>query len=197
MCFMAQGDDIDSSSEIDTEELLDAFNVLYEKYKNLKVKSKDMTLNIDQLNSINDTLIEEGKKLVFANEELDQKNIELNMSLGQMKYKIKNLEKDISSLKDKSNDLLNTVTKFTKGKQNLDLLLSNQRKSLHKHGIGFSLFQNTPYENGFIRETTKEKYVFVISKQNSNKWVPRNKYGTTYQKKVWVPKTLLSSNVGK
>ena len=73
MCFMAQGDDIGSSSKIDTEKLLDAFNVLYEKYKNVKVKSKDMTLNIDQLNSVNDTLIEEGKKLVFANEELDKK----------------------------------------------------------------------------------------------------------------------------
>ena len=82
MCFMAQGDDIGSSSKIDTKELLDAFNVLYEKYKNLKIKSKDMTLNINQLNTVNDTLIEEGKKLVFANEELDQKNIELNMSLG-------------------------------------------------------------------------------------------------------------------
>ena len=119
------------------------------------------------------------------------------MSIGQMKYKIKNLEKDILSLKDKSNDLLNTVSKFTKGKQNLDLLLSTQRKSLHKHGIGFSPFQNTSYENGFIRETTNEKYIFVIKKQNSSKWVQRNKYGKTYQKKIWIPKTLLSSNVGK
>ena len=196
MYFMAQGDNPCSSPEIDTEELLDAFNDLYEKYKNLKVKSKNMTLNIDHLNSVNDSLIEEGKKMVLENEELDQKNVELNMSLGQMKYKINNLEKDISFLKDKSNDLLNAVTKFTKGKQNLDLLLSNQRKTLYKHGIGFSPFQNTPYENGFIRETTKEKYVFVTRKQNS-KWVPRNKYGIIHQKKIWVPKTLLSSNVGK
>ena len=67
--------------------------------------------------------------MVLENEELDQKNVELNMSIGQMKYKINNLEKDISFLKDKSNDLLNIVTKFTKGKQNLDLLLSNQRKN--------------------------------------------------------------------
>ena len=64
MCFMAQDDDPCSSLEIDIEELLDAFNDLYEKYKNLKVKSKNMTLNIDQLNSVNNSLIEEGKKLV-------------------------------------------------------------------------------------------------------------------------------------
>ena len=106
---------------------------------------------------MNESLIVDGKKLASDNEELNLKNIELNMSIGHMKYKIKNLKKDISSLKIKSNDLLNIVTKFTKGKQNLDLLLSNQRKSLHKHGLGFSPFQNTHYENEFIRETTKEK----------------------------------------
>ena len=156
MCFMAQDDNPCSPSKIDTEELLDAFNDLYDKYKNLKIKSKNMTLNIDHLNSENNSLIEEGKKLASDNEELDQKNIELNMSIGQMKYKIKNLEKDILSLKDKGNDLLNTVTKFTRGKQYLDLLLSNQRHFLHKQGIGYSPFQNKSYENRIIRETTKE-----------------------------------------
>ena len=95
---------------------------------------------------------------------LNIKNTELNMSIGHMKYKINNLEKDIKTLKERSNDLLNTVVKFTKGKQNLDMLLSNERASLNKQGVGFSHFQNTQYENGFIRETTQEKYIFVIKK---------------------------------
>ena len=43
------------------------------------------------------------------------------------------LEKDLASLKSKSNDLLNTVTKFTKGKENLDKLLSRQSHSHREH----------------------------------------------------------------
>ena len=117
-------------------------------------------------------LVNEGKKLIFEKEELDHKNIELNMSLDHMKYKIKNLEKDIATLKSKSNDLLNTVTKFTKGKENLDLLLSSQKSSLYKHGLGFSPFKDIPYENGFIGATTKERYIFVVKRQNQSKWVP-------------------------
>ena len=77
---------------------------------------------------------------------------------------------------------------------------TNQRASLHKHGIGFFSFQNTPYENCFIRETTNEKYIFVVKKQNPSMRVQRDKYGKTIHKtrptKIWVPKTLLSSNVG-
>ena len=50
------------------------------------------------------------------NENLNLKNTELNMNLKHMRFKISNLEKDIRTLKDKSNDLYNTVVKFTKGK---------------------------------------------------------------------------------
>ena len=197
---MAQ-EDVSLSQSEDMEELLDAFNELYEKYKHLKLTSKNLNQQNKKLTKENNALVSEGENLLCNNEELHLKNTELNMSLGHMKYKINNLEKDIKSLKDKSNDLLNTVVKFTKGKQNLDLLLSNQRASLHKHGIGFSPFQNTPYENGFIRETTNEKYIFVVKKQTPSKWVQRDNYGKIIHKtrptQIWVPKTLLSSNVGK
>ena len=196
---MAQEDTSLSQSK-DMEELLDAFNELDDQYKQLKLTSKNLNQQNEELIKENNALVNEGKSLLFDNEELHIKNTELNMSVGHMKYKITNLEKDIKTLKDKSNDLLNTVVKFTMGKQNLDLLLSNQRASLHKHGIGFSPFQNTPYENRFIRETANEKYVFVVKKQNPSKRVQRDKYGKIIHKtgptKIQVPKTLLSSNVG-
>ena len=65
-------------------------------------------------------------------------NVELKFDLKIMKNKISTLEKDLASIKSKSNDLLDTVTKFTKGKENLDKLLSSQRPFLNKQGIGFS-----------------------------------------------------------
>ena len=105
----------------------------------------------------NEELINEGEKLLSENEELSIKNTELNMDLKHMRIKLTNLEKDIKTLKDKSNDLFNTVVKFTKGKENLDLILSSQRHSLYKHGIGFSPFKDKSYKNGFIRATTNEK----------------------------------------
>ena len=75
-----------------------------------------MNQNIENLIETNEKLINEGKILAFEKEELDNKNVEVNMSIDHMKYKINNLEKDIATLKIKRNDLLNTVTKFTKGK---------------------------------------------------------------------------------
>ena len=136
--------------------------MLYDKYKNMKSSSKHLNQQNEDLVKKNDALINEGEKLIFDNEELSLKNTKLNMSLKHMKIKITNLEKDIKILKDKSNDLLNTVMKFTKRKQNLDLLLSSQRPSLYKRGLGFSPFQDKPYKNGFIRATTNEKYIFVV-----------------------------------
>ena len=198
MCFMAQ--DVESCSspnmeDINMEEFLDVFNELYEKYKTLKRKTKNMNQNIENLTETNEKLINEGKILAFEKEELDYKNVELNMTIDHMKYKMKNLEKDIATLKNKSNDLLNTVTKFTKGKEILDKLLSSQRHSLNKHGLGFSKFDDVPYENGFVRATTNEKYVFIVKKHP--KWFERKQNKTIEFKKktnvMWVPKSLLAS----
>ena len=101
--------------------------------------------------------------------ELDIENTELKYDLKIMKNKMNTLEKDLASLKSKSNDLLNTVTKFTKGKENLDKLLFRQKPFLNKHGIGFSQFQDISDENGFVRASTNEKYVFIIKRQKPNK----------------------------
>ena len=67
---------------------------------------------------------------------------------------------------------------------------------MYKHGLGFSNFQDVPYENGFIRATTKEKYIFVVKRQNQSKWVPKDKNGKIIHKTrptmMWVPKTILA-----
>ena len=95
--------------------------------------------------------------------------------------------------------MLNTITKFTKGKETLDQLLCNQTPSLNKHGIGFSQNLDIPYENGFVRASTNEKYIFVVKLQKSNKWMPRDKRIWTPKankigpKMIGVPKSLLSS----
>ena len=73
------------------------------------------------------------------------KNAELKFDLKMMKNKIGTLEKDLASLKSKSNDLIDTITKFKKGKENLDKLLLSQRPFLNKQGIGFSQFKDVPY----------------------------------------------------
>ena len=87
---MAQEELSSNTEEINTEELLEAFNELYTKYKTLKSKSNQ---HINSLTKENEMLVNEREKLIFEKEELDLKNTELNMSLEHMKYKIKNLEK--------------------------------------------------------------------------------------------------------
>ena len=69
---------------------------------------------------------------------------------------------------------------------------------MYKQGIGYSSFKEKPYKNGFIRETTHEKYIFVIKKPNPSKQVERNRFGNSRFRptKIWIPKALLSSNVG-
>ena len=167
------------------EELLEVFNDLYEKYKILKSSSKLLNQQNNDLTKKNDALVNEGEKLLFENESLNLKNTELNMDVKHMSHKITNLEKDIKTLKDKSNDLYNTVVKFTKRKQHLYLLLSSQRSLMYKQSIGYSSFKEKPYKNGFIRETTHEK-------------VDRDRFGKSRFRpsKIWVLKALLSSNVG-
>ena len=180
------------------EELINAFNDIYDKYKTLKTSYKLKNKQNEELANTNNQLINEGEKLLNENEELSIKNTELNMDLKHMRIKISNLEKDIKDLKEKSNDLFNTVVKFTKGKENLDLILSSQKPSLYKHGIGFSPFKDKPNKNGFIRASTNENYIFVIKKHNAPRRVQRDRFGRikTSPTKIWVPKTLLSSNVG-
>ena len=69
---------------------------------------------------------------------------------------------------------------------------------MYKQGIGYSSFKDKSYKNGFIRETTHEKYIFVVKKPNPSKWIQRDRFGNSRIRptKIWIPKTLLSSIVG-
>ena len=181
------------------DELLDAFNELYEKYKSLKTKTKQMNQTMEDLTKENESLVNEGQKVIYELIELDMENVELKFDLKIMKNKIGTIEKDLeASLKTKSNDLLDTITKFIKGKENIDKLLSSQRPFLNKHGIGFSQFRDVPYENGFVLTSSNEKYIFIVKKQKQNGWVSKTnvwapKTNRSGPKMIWVLKSLFSS----
>lgn len=82
-------------------------------------------------------LIEENDKIKKRNLDLLEKRIEMR------KYKIANIRnqtrtcKICVSMKKKVKDLHETISKFIKEKENLDLILSNQKPYLSKTGLGF------------------------------------------------------------
>ena len=106
MCFMAQ-DDVSEN-----EELLDAFNELYETFVRLKTshnflkgENKRLLEEISELNSSTFSnsqeieLKEENYSLLKENECLSNENKYLKSECNDLNIRINNLEKDISSFK--------------------------------------------------------------------------------------------------
>jgi len=140
MCFMAQDNEVSENSE-----LLDAFNELYEKFKRLKVshrflKSENERLNFELVTSHSsqvEDLTELKDKLLIENDSLTNENVFLKNECKCLNVRISDLDSSISSLKSKYDSMLLNVSKFNKGKENLNSLLSFQKPSNNRLGIGF------------------------------------------------------------
>ena len=61
---------------------------------------------------------------------------------------------EIHELKCKTNDLMQTVLKFTNGKKNLDMLLSSQRISFYKIGLGYNVLSKPPLQKKIVAFVT-------------------------------------------
>lgn len=95
-------------------------------------------LSYKQLFKLNAKLIKEHDKIEKGNVDLKDYIKFLENSNETLKYEITNIRNQVGtcetydSMKKEVKDLHKTLIKFTKGKEKLDLILSNQRPPLNK-----------------------------------------------------------------
>lgn len=137
---MAHNDEVSENLE-----LLDAFNELLENFKRLKashrfLKSENDRLNFELVTSTSshvDELIELKDKLLVENDSLTKENICLKNECHSLNARISDLDCSISSLRTKYDTMFSNVSKFNKGKENLNNLLTFQKPAYDRLGIGF------------------------------------------------------------
>ncbi|KAI5678024.1 hypothetical protein M9H77_08974 [Catharanthus roseus] len=120
---------------------------IYDEFKKISKRNKDLKNKIDDLLNENSKLVCENKTLLEFLEVLKNENDFSNKEIQELVLENKNLcekvlslEKcmvDYNNLKKKVNDLTMCIEKFTKGKENFEKLLGSQRSPIDKNGIGY------------------------------------------------------------
>jgi len=112
---------------------------------------------------------------------------------------------------EKIKDLKISLTKFSIGKNNLDIILGKQRHVFDKAGLGYKTNKQQKFYKNFFASTQKYSFPFLTYfycgkkghgtstcyfKKNSNNikmiWIPKGSFiktNTQGPKKVWVPKS--------
>ncbi|KAK2980809.1 hypothetical protein RJ640_020461 [Escallonia rubra] len=163
LCFMANDDDPKVTPEKHFNELESAFLELSKNYEKLKIKNADLKIKafslistVEELEGEKEELQEKIKFYISENVSLENnlnafkkenflepskiqflreikvpvENESLRSQLEDMTTQKINLEKEIE-------DLNFTLSKFTQGRENLDILLGKQRCVFEKSGIGY------------------------------------------------------------
>lgn len=149
LCLMAHdGDEVNSSDTFDDQfnynELLDAFEELHSEFKKLSSKYKS-------LKKTNFSLLAEKDLLKKENDAFKEKIEEISSQKEIANDLI--LENDV--LKNEVEDLKTSLSKFVKGKENLDLLLGKQRCVLIKRASGLILSKSKSFIICRIDRTTR------------------------------------------
>jgi hypothetical protein len=126
-----------------------------EKFKSNLIMNEATTIELESTKKANDNFLKENTNL--------KNNIEL--------FKIENVE-----LKEKLDKITNNVSKFNKGKQDLENLIKISKPSSNKNGIGF---KNSSKQ--------KEKVAKNLSYKKT-KSLPKSTFNTKIIK-IWIPKT--------
>src|SRR3954469_20341871 len=162
MCFTAK--EVCRTSEY--IELLTAFNSVLNKYKEVKNENKSLTQDAHNLQLHNESLIKDLNTSLHIQENLDNvKKIHKKTVKENEHLKEKNLclEKEISEVKVKYEEISANVKKFNKGKEKLHDLLKFQNNDKNKFSLGFD-------ENSAKKVSKKSKLEEVfIKKQPSFK----------------------------
>jgi hypothetical protein len=176
MCFMAQNDEVS-----DNLELIDAFNELFENFKRLKashrfLKSENDRLNFELVTSTSshvEELTELKDKLLIENDSLTKENIFLKNECNSLNVRISDLDSSISSLKSKYDTMFSNVSKFNKGKENLNNLLSFQKPSHDRLGIGF-VKSRTHAHVSHISRNVHHAYLYANSSRSKHVRISSN-----------------------
>jgi hypothetical protein len=212
MCFMA------NDEEVSNQELLEAFNDLLENYKRLKtshrfLKGENDRLNFELVTSTSsqlDGMTKDYDKLLLENNTLSKENVHLKNECHTLNSRISDLDSSISILKSKYDCMFLNVTKFNKGKENLNSILSIQKPLHDKVGIGFIKPKHThvsriskpihhaykyakPYrpKTGTFRNHIKPSICDNLILHRSHDTI-RTSHDRTHSIPIWVPKNLSS-----
>lgn len=189
LCFMARKDDeseVSSSSSYnsnssnnsnDYNELQNEFNELLENFEKVCEKNKLAKKNINELQSQIKSIMNEKIEILASHDKIALENTQLVDKITSLNAS-SSCDQNIQDLIAKNVRLQRDLERFTNGKKMLDMLISSQRQSLDKHGIGF--YANN-FKNHVIHTTLNGKH-FVVNKTSSSIWAPKTKM-------VWVPKT--------
>src|SRR5256886_10717993 len=145
-------------------ELLKAFNSVLNKYKEAKKENKSLTLDVHNLQLHNESLIKEVNTFLHIQDNLDDvKKIHKKNVKGNEHLKEKNLclEKEISEVKAKYEEISANVKEFNKGKEKLHDLLKFQNNDKNKFGLGFD-------ENSAKKVSKKSTLEDVFIKKQSS-----------------------------
>jgi FtsZ-binding cell division protein ZapB len=189
MCFMG----VDSENQVssnENEELLDAFNELFIKFKNLNSSYKLLKIENDKLNndlvsphaSEIDNLKEINHELFSENRKLTNNNHFLKTECDSLKSRISDLDVNVNSLKSKYETISKNVGKFNKGKENLNNLLSCQKSSNNKQGLGFMFKSNlnskivsSSYSTNKVKQNHALLYSRFVKSTNSHNYANNDK----------------------
>ena len=144
--------------------------------KNLMIEKESLTNDLytamsEQKFLDREELLDKIHVLEKSNSFKKDENGLLRVEIRALEDKLDIMKIEINHLKEKSNQLLEDLAKFTKGKDNLDKLIAHQKPSSSKFGLGFyEPSQSEPKRDPPLKENT-------------------NKYGSTLQ---WIPKRQLS-----
>jgi len=198
LCLMAIEDqEVDLDSTYSFDELLVA-------YKELKVVFEKVASKNKVLKKIAKELSIEVNSLVEEKDFLEEENESLKFSLEKERASLKKFSKN-ESLEKQVDDLTNSLSIFTKGKEGLDILLGKQMVSFHKAGIGYNPTQHKNLFDKDLPPTSHPKLTCNFCRKighissschmkifpNVKKtWVPKNHVKTNLKgpKMMWVPK---------
>lgn len=211
LCLMAKHEEEDeeevsyqdSDFSLSYDELLIACEEL--NYKTIKL-AKIASSSKKTISSLESQI----KSLLEENQSLKEKQNELQKSFTSTISEIKNdvieskkdtnfVKKNDSSecqecpiLKSKNDDLLNTLSKFTKGRDNLNILLGNQTGTFGKAGLGY---EPTLNEKSFTfptrNKSTTSPFIkcFHCGRLGHTGSTCKIRNNTSFDgKKVWIPK---------
>ena len=212
VCFMTSEDKVCSISELSREELEDNLQEIYDsslklhaKYLTLKNENKSLKSEISVYKQKNLTLSRDLDVIKMEDIDLHSKNKKLLDEISCSNDRTKCMLVEINDLKDKTNDLMKTILKFTNGKKNLDMLLASQRISFFKTGLGYDISSKPPtkrkssvFVKGFHEHphTTTRSHAFhdhaynASSKSNIKySAIVQSFMGKPKSKWIWVPKS--------
>jgi len=198
LCFMAiEDEEVDLDSTYSFDELLIA-------YKELKIAFEKVSSKNKVLKKIAKELSLEMNSLVEEKDFLEEEKESLKISLEKERGLTKNISKN-EVLEKQVGDLTDSLSKLTKGKEGLDILLGKQMVSFHKAGIGYNPTQHKNLFDKDLPPTCHPKLTCNFCRKighiasscrmkifpNVRKtWVPKNQTKTNLKgpKMIWVPK---------